>query len=397
MTEQNTHLDEGTIHAWLDGALSPDESARVEAHAAQCATCGALVAEARGLIAASSRILSSLDAVPAGVIPGSPREGDQLAALRARRTASRRRWFRDPRFVAAASLVFMAGTAGVVWQATREDSMTMEMASEPMVADQVQAPAPSPVATPSAPPASPPETKSPGLARDVAARRAFSDSVSSAKVAANDPAGEARGVAGAAANEQVRRERVDAVSSRQAPAQAQAGAPTQTSAAAPPPAQIEQQSRLQGLGAAQGVLPRRISTDTNRVAAAPAERSFKALSPGTGAALRLADAFVSSGGCYELRLTTEARQARAVVPDLVQLLDEQVPVLSDPAWFRARTFGAAFDSTLAWRSIDSITVELRSRNGGDSAAVRFLTTGALPDVQALTNVRAAAATRVTCR
>jgi anti-sigma factor RsiW len=27
------HPDEGTIHAWLDGALSPEEAARVEAHA----------------------------------------------------------------------------------------------------------------------------------------------------------------------------------------------------------------------------------------------------------------------------------------------------------------------------------------------------------------------------
>ena len=31
------HLDEGTAHAWLDGALSAEESARVEAHVAECA------------------------------------------------------------------------------------------------------------------------------------------------------------------------------------------------------------------------------------------------------------------------------------------------------------------------------------------------------------------------
>ena len=58
------HLDEGTIHAWLDGALSPDEAAAVERHAAECAACSALVAEARGLVAASSRILTALDAAP---------------------------------------------------------------------------------------------------------------------------------------------------------------------------------------------------------------------------------------------------------------------------------------------------------------------------------------------
>lgn len=63
------HLDEGTIHAWLDGALDAAESARVERHAATCEACSAMVAEARGLVAAASRILTRLDDVPAGVVP----------------------------------------------------------------------------------------------------------------------------------------------------------------------------------------------------------------------------------------------------------------------------------------------------------------------------------------
>jgi anti-sigma factor RsiW len=63
------HLDEGTIHAWLDGALSPTEASAAESHVASCAECSAKVAEARGLIAASSRIVGALDHVPAGVIP----------------------------------------------------------------------------------------------------------------------------------------------------------------------------------------------------------------------------------------------------------------------------------------------------------------------------------------
>src|SRR5688500_13890190 len=63
------HLDEGTIHSWLDGALSADEAARAEAHVADCPQCAAAVAEARGFIAASSRILTALDNAPRGVIP----------------------------------------------------------------------------------------------------------------------------------------------------------------------------------------------------------------------------------------------------------------------------------------------------------------------------------------
>ena len=69
------HLDEGTIHSWLDGALTPDEAARVEAHVAECPQCAAAVAEARGFIAASSRILTALDNAPRGVVPvAAPRK-----------------------------------------------------------------------------------------------------------------------------------------------------------------------------------------------------------------------------------------------------------------------------------------------------------------------------------
>jgi hypothetical protein len=68
------HLDEGTIHSWLDGALSADEAARVEAHVKECPQCAAAVAEARGFIAASSRILTALDNAPRGVIPVAARK-----------------------------------------------------------------------------------------------------------------------------------------------------------------------------------------------------------------------------------------------------------------------------------------------------------------------------------
>lgn len=78
------HLDEGTIHSWLDGALSADEAARVEAHVAECPECATAVAEARGFIAASSRILTALDHVPRGVVPAaSPVKWYNRAAWRA--------------------------------------------------------------------------------------------------------------------------------------------------------------------------------------------------------------------------------------------------------------------------------------------------------------------------
>jgi len=69
------HLDEGTVHAWLDGALPTAEAREVEQHVAECSTCSAMVAEARGLIAGASRIVSSLDVVRGNVIPKKPAAG----------------------------------------------------------------------------------------------------------------------------------------------------------------------------------------------------------------------------------------------------------------------------------------------------------------------------------
>jgi hypothetical protein len=63
------HPDEGTIHAWLDGALPPAEQAALADHVMQCPECGAAVAEARGMIAGASRIVAALDVVRGGVLP----------------------------------------------------------------------------------------------------------------------------------------------------------------------------------------------------------------------------------------------------------------------------------------------------------------------------------------
>jgi len=55
------HVDEGTVHTWLDGMFAADDAARVEAHVAVCAACGEMVAEARGLMAGASRVVGTLD------------------------------------------------------------------------------------------------------------------------------------------------------------------------------------------------------------------------------------------------------------------------------------------------------------------------------------------------
>ncbi len=54
-----SHVDEGTLHAFLDGELPSSERATVEAHLAQCATCRATLAEERALLERASAVLGS--------------------------------------------------------------------------------------------------------------------------------------------------------------------------------------------------------------------------------------------------------------------------------------------------------------------------------------------------
>lgn len=119
------HPDEGTIHAWLDGELSAEEAAAVESHVAECKECSAMVAEARGLIAASSRIVSALDIIPGGVIP----------AAKPRRTA----WYMSTQLRAAAAVVVVAGASLLVMRGGGKEAV-MEQ-SRPTTAT-VSAPAP---------------------------------------------------------------------------------------------------------------------------------------------------------------------------------------------------------------------------------------------------------------
>lgn len=177
------HLDEGTAHAWLDGALDADEAGRVEAHVAACAACAAVVAEARGLIAGASRVLSALDTVPGGVVPvgavpvgatpaaaapaaapsavphaeADARAADEEAPPRvvpidrARPTAARRPRALPWGIRAAAGVLLAAGVGSVAWWRTGgspDDEARREVArAEAGTAPPTAAPAAAPVAS----------------------------------------------------------------------------------------------------------------------------------------------------------------------------------------------------------------------------------------------------------
>jgi anti-sigma factor RsiW len=110
------HLDEGTIHAWLDGALPPDEASAAETHVQVCTACAQAVAEARGLIAASSRILGALDDVPV------VRESSRIPL--AVPTRRRRGWWwnRAGMGYAAAATVLLAVGTTLVLRSTPQDA-----------------------------------------------------------------------------------------------------------------------------------------------------------------------------------------------------------------------------------------------------------------------------------
>ena len=118
------HLDEGTIHSWLDGALSADEAARVESHVAECPQCAAAVAEARGFIAASSRILTALDHVPRGVVPA----------------AAPVKWYNRAAWRAAAAVLVVAVGSLVVVTKDERNKVAAPAASPRPTASKLQAP-----------------------------------------------------------------------------------------------------------------------------------------------------------------------------------------------------------------------------------------------------------------
>ena len=118
------HLDEGTIHAWLDGELPPAEREAAEAHVASCDECRAAVAEARGFIAASSRILTALDAVPGGVLPASTTSAFVKKRAPAKFTISRA-WM-------AAAAVLVLSTATVIAVRPRRETAALAAPASPV-------------------------------------------------------------------------------------------------------------------------------------------------------------------------------------------------------------------------------------------------------------------------
>ena len=139
------HVDEGSIHAWLDGAITdPAERAWIEEHLRWCAACGARVAEERSTLEQAHALLAV--AAPAT----EPPSFDEIAARAARHQASRRRPTVAERLLDERRLMQLGWAAtvilavGIGWFAREmfvDDGRSLEMA---MVAE---APAVNPPST----------------------------------------------------------------------------------------------------------------------------------------------------------------------------------------------------------------------------------------------------------
>lgn len=135
------HLDEGLIHAWLDGALPSDEAEHASAHVASCAQCAAAVADARGLIAGATRIVSMLDGSRGGVIPIIPPSARPQPAPR---SVWQRLHLSPSRAALAASILVAAGAVFTVRHEPSSPPGPAPAVSSPVTS----APAPTPAAAP---------------------------------------------------------------------------------------------------------------------------------------------------------------------------------------------------------------------------------------------------------
>ncbi len=340
------HPDEGTIHAWLDGALAPADAKRVEEHVASCESCGPAVAEARGLIAAASRILTALDDVPAGVVPareggagGYNGSGDQLAALRARRAAAERkpsRWAR-PGVVAAAAIVFVAAGTMLVVQRGRVGVTAMnDLGDQPPSAARIANPAVSPIPRATEPAASDRIATTGAQAneqprrKDEQARglnRMDSSTGQQGRVAESKPAApEARILAGT--------ESARALAAKKAAASALNAATPGFGGAATDSLARFRRDQLSNVPLRQAVP----SAERGRLGFA---RTAEDVARGGTTAADLRARVILFAGCYEITTPDDQAGSSPRFPDHVALDSAIAQVDGDTVWYAARTLDSA--------------------------------------------------------
>ena len=76
-----SHLDEGTLHALLDGELETHEVAEIQAHLGSCSSCGLRLREVKEFYAEADRLVGSLELPGAGAAAAAGASRSRAATL----------------------------------------------------------------------------------------------------------------------------------------------------------------------------------------------------------------------------------------------------------------------------------------------------------------------------
>ena len=147
---EGQHPTDGTMHTWIDGELDSGDADRFDAHMAECAACQARVAEARGVVAAASRVIGMLDQHQAPIARQAPALAQPTATLVATGNGTAWRFLRvtPTRAAIAAVLIVAAGITltreyVAVEQTPASDSVARGATSRATASTAGSAPAPS--------------------------------------------------------------------------------------------------------------------------------------------------------------------------------------------------------------------------------------------------------------
>ena len=223
------HLDEGTLHALLDGEIPSGELAPMQAHLAGCAECRARLAEERAFLEESDQLIGALE------VPPLPRPAVARIAPR------RRTWLRPLAFAATVILALGIGYSAGSWRTSTRELATAPAAESvspaASAARQLGADAPAESsATAGEPAAAPAPRERTATRKDQTPQRTAADALARKEERESAPAPEQRRpsapVAQSLADAANPVGRVAAVDSASKPA----ATPPATVAAAPPPA-----------------------------------------------------------------------------------------------------------------------------------------------------------------
>ncbi|MDQ2664764.1 MAG: zf-HC2 domain-containing protein [Gemmatimonadota bacterium] len=131
--DDGVHVDEGIIHAWLDGQLDDEQAARLQAHVARCGACAAHVAEARGLVAGASRVVGMLDETPSPTVRPAltPTAGTDLSVWRLLRVTPARASIAAMLVVAVGIVLTRGHLARDVPASSRVENAALRVRSDP--------------------------------------------------------------------------------------------------------------------------------------------------------------------------------------------------------------------------------------------------------------------------